>query len=1296
MNHLKLLVFLIIPLFVFSQTNKQVAFRELTVEQGLSQNSVVSIVQDSIGYMWFATQDGLNKYNGREFSSYKIQFEDVTRSTYSRLGKLYVDKLGKLWAVANSGKLQYYNKERDIFKTVPTPYQVSTIIQDNSQDFYMGTYDEGLYKIRSQSKDTIQFLKPEHAHYTIYDFFESDTRTLLASTKGGVFEIENNSYQFLEIDSASNFSAIAKSDNNTLFLGSYGKGLFVKSKKEKRFTPFKSKPSFSLPENLIIQDLLVDKRDRLWIATYGQGVFLVDYTKQLVQNFTENKNDPYAMHYNDVISLYEDNTGTIWLGTDGAGLSYFDEYLVKFNVITNDQVPQNVQVDVIRAITVDKNNNVWLGTSGKGLTKINTSSQDFFTYTTANSELLGDRIMSLLYDDGNLWIGHQTFGLQKMDSQGNIASFKETKDFTIWKILKDASDNLWLGTRDHGLVQFQENNGITKTITVDNSVLTTNNIRTIAQGEAGILWVGTESNGLYQYFQKADTLIKMDIISDKIKSLYYQNNMLWVGTNGTGLKSLDTKLEKLNSYSTEDGLSNDVIYGVLPGSKGDLWLSSNKGITKLKIENNSISDIENYDNYDGLQANEFNTGAFYKHTDGTLYFGGLEGLNWFNPDQLEFNPVKPKTIITNLDVFNKPQDLLNNQTFEHNENTVTFTFSALHFSQPERNQYKYRLINNDANWINSGNNNVAHYTNLPPNHYQFQVISSNYDGVWNTNPATYTFTILKPWYATTLAKLIYLLLLLTLSFILYRYLKWRWFVKNQLHLEHEETVRLKKIDEYRTKLYTNISHEFRTPLTLISGPIDNQLAKPELSKKDKKELTLVKQNADRLLNLVNQMLDLSMIDSGQIKLKVSQGNLAILFKQIISAFQYQANKKEILLNTDIQNLKDVWFDKDIIEKVTSNLLSNAIKYAPKHSDIIFQAVNQEGVLVLSIINTSNHVGKDDLNKLFQRFYQNNELSDGVGVGLALVRDLVVLSKGSIIANNIDTNRIQFTVSLPVSKDAFSENEISVNTAIKNPSLNIVPEFIEKDIEKPSLLIVEDETDIRSFIVSIFTDNYHIIEAVNGKIGIEKARKHLPDLVISDIMMPEQDGIELCYEIKTNELTSHIPVILLTAKVGDTNEIEGITIGADAYVTKPFSSEKLKIRVEKLIESRLKLQKHFSNTLRINPELAITSTESDFLKKLQTVLDKYITNSDFSSETFSKEMQISRTQLHRKLKAITGMTTSEFLRSQRLKLAEELLNKSDATVSEIAYQVGFNTPSYFIKCFKETYGSTPSEYIPKPF
>ena len=1086
MNRIKLFLLFMTSCVAYSQSNKQVAFRELTVEQGLSQNSVVSIAQDSIGYMWFATQDGLNKYDGRNFTHYNKQFEDVTRSTYSRLGKIYVSKTGAIWIVSNSGKLEKYNPIEDNFETIPLNFEVSTLIQNESLEYFVGTYQNGLYKFNDQTLDTIQVFTGDDTKRPVYDLLESTDDAFLATTNNGYFEIKNDTYIYREVVPEVNFSALVKSIDNKIFLGSYGKGLYIQNEANESFNQFEGFKEAILPKDLIIQDLLVDSRNQLWIATYGKGVYLVNFEKQTIQNFTEDKNNPYALHYNDMLSLYEDNTGTVWLGSDGTGLSYYDEYLVKFNVLTNDQVPLNVNVDVIRAIAKDTRNNIWVGTSGKGLTRLNIDNQDFFTYTEQNSDLLGDRIMSLLYDRDKLWIGHQSDGLQKMNYRGEITSYKQTSSYTIWKIYKDQNGILWLCTRDHGLIRFDERKGILSEYTAENSNLTTNNIRTIEQGHNEDLWIGTETDGLFKINTNSQVIEKMNVIKTKIKSLYFDGNILWVGTNGEGLLSFNPKDQTVRNFTkTDNGLPNNVIYGILPDDEGFLWLSSTKGISKIKVESDSISAVENYSNYDGLQAYEFNTGAYYKDEEGILYFGGLEGINWFNPNLLSFNPVKPKTVISGFEVFNKERKLSAGLNLRHDENTVTFTFSSLHFSQPERNQYKYKLVNNDENWNSSGNSNVAHYTNLPPNDYEFQVISSNYDGVWNNTPATYTFTILKPWYATNFAKVIYALLGLLFIFSLYYYLKWRWEIKTQLRLEHEETERLKKIDDFKTKLYTNISHEFRTPLTLISGPIDNQLSKPEITKSDKKELSLVKQNADRLLKLVDQMLDLSMIDSGQRKLSVIQGNLYILLKQLVSAFQYKADEKKIMISSNIQKMTDVWFDKDIVEKIISNLLSNAIKYAPEGSTIVFSANDQDGIMVLSVLNESNNIGRKDLSKLFKRFYQDNKLSEGVGVGLALVRELISLSKGTIIANNIDDNKIQFTVSLPINKEAFKESDFVVS------SIEAVSETetAQSDIslkDKPLLLVVEDEFEIRSFISSIFINNYQIIEAENGKIGVEKA------------------------------------------------------------------------------------------------------------------------------------------------------------------------------------------------------------------
>ncbi|QCX39079.1 response regulator [Aureibaculum algae] len=1298
MRHFCFVLFSFFIQFSPAQINKQISFRSLSIEEGLSQNSVLSIAQDSIGYLWFATQDGLNRYDGKTFKYYNKQFTDITRPSYSKLGKVYVDRKGDIWIVTIAGELEKYTIETDSFTAIPKFKNVSAIYQDKKQNYFIGTYGNGLYKI--SNSDTIQLLKVEDTAKDIYNIHESNGK-IYASATNSIIEISASTYTNKFVNSAVNYSISVQDKNKKTWVGTYGDGLYFLERERNELKKLKKLGNNTLPDNLNIQSLLVDHKNRLWVATYGDGVYLLDNFQQKIIHFTAKKTNPFALSYNDVLSLFQDFTGTIWLGTDGAGLSYYDENLAKFNVLTNNQTPVNANVDVVRAITIDTNNVIWVGTSGKGLTSYNQTENTYNTYTTSNSKISSDRIMSLMFWENKLWIGFQGEGLNILDETGSFHDIESLSSFTIWKIYKDANNNIWLATRDNGIIQYDLEKGIIKQINSElYKTLTTNNIRTVEEGERNTLWIGTEENGLFKYDLITDSINKIKVVEGKIKSLYFshQDKILWIGTNGNGLQQYNTMTNTVKGLTSENDLPNNVIYSVLPDNQNNLWLSSNHGISKVSL-NDSLP-IINYNNFDGLQSLEFNTGAYFKDKNGFLYFGGLEGLNWFKPSELTTNPIAPKTVINKLEVFAKKRELINNQTLKFNENTVTFTFAGLHFSLPERNNYKYKLINHDKNWIESGNDNIAHYTNLEPNTYIFKVKSSNYDGVWDQNTATYSFTILQPWYLTNTAKLMYVLLLILTVYAVFKYLKWRWQMKLNLEMEHAETKRLKKLDEFKTKLYTNISHEFRTPLTLISGPIERQMSKEKLSLQDKEDLSLMQRNSKRLLNLVDQLLDLSKLESGSLKLSVSRGNLSMLLKQLLAAFEFKAQEKNIHFSKQIVKAEAVYFDSDVIEKIVTNLLSNAIKYTPDNGEIQFNSTRKDGQLIISIVNNGNTLTNDDLPKLFKRFFQTSKNSDGVGIGLALVKELSSLSHGTIIANTFDDDFIQFTVTLPIERSLYNPSEIVEDELpIEENNVYEADVIFQDDKvnkqEKPLVLIVEDDLDVRQFTRSIFENDYKILEANNGERGIKKAISNIPDIIISDVMMPVKNGIELCDTLKNDERTSHIPIILLTAKVGEEHEVKGLTTGADVYLTKPFSSKKLKLHVQKLIELRRQLRSKYSQEFEIKAkDISVTSVDQQFFKRVQKVLDEQLTNPAFNSNTFVTAMQMSRMQLHRKLKALTGLTTSEFIRSQRLKLSLNYLKNSDLSVSDIAYQIGFNTPSYFIKCFKETYNCTPTVYISK--
>ncbi len=1319
-------------LYLFPQS--QITFRQLSVNEGLSQNSAISIAQDSTGYLWIATQDGLNKYDGRKFTVFPYTFVDITKPDYSHLGKVYSDRQSGLWIIPSDKIPRKLDPITQNFEPIPQIDDASIVYQGNDMNLWIGTYTNGLYVLKPNVTEPEQVLPPLEVGGAIYNIAQDNDGTLVLATDkqvlnyfpktGKVQQLRPKTDHGNSVDT--NFSDIAFDSKGRQWIGTFGDGLYFNENNGDSFHRI-SELSFTdpLPSDMNILDLHIDSRNRLWIATYGRGLYLIDFDNNKIVHFGAEKHNPKALHYNDILCIYEDYSGTMWFGTDGAGASYYDEYLEKFNSLTNYETPENINIDVVRTIAVDNKETVWIGTSGKGLTRYEPTTNSWQTFKAEKENpntISSDRIVSLLADDDNdLWIGTQGNGLDIKDADGTFARFSPRTEIplsanTIWCIYSDGNDRIWLGTREQGLIEFDKKRGEIRKFMhrpeqKDN--LPSNNVRVITSDEKGNLWIGTETDGITYfdvekeifttYKQQADG---NSLSSDQIKSLYHgPDGRLWIGTNGGGLNAFDIKNERFRTYSVEQGLANNVIYSILPDETGNLWLSSNKGITKF-IPGETFEaepEITNYTNYAGL-ATEFNTGASYKDAAGNLYFGGLDGFYWFKPSEIKENTLLPRTTITGFAVFDETRPLTNGLELKHDQNTVSFTFSSLQYSLPEKNQYRYRLVNYDDEWVQAGNNNFARYTQLPPGDYEFQVKSSNYDGVWNETPVTNNFSITPPWYATLYAKFMYVLLILATVLVVYAYLKWRWRMQLDLKLKEEETLRLKKLNNLKSKLYTDISHEFRTPLTLISGPVDAKLAEGGLSDADFSNFSMIKRNANRLIGLVDQLLHLAKLEKGRMKLKVSEGNLGLFLNMIATSFEYQASQKKMEYDIHIDNLKMADYDEDALEKIVTNLLSNTFKYGRDGGMCRFEAINREGELQICVTNTVEEQSDIDVEKLFTRFYQKDEYAEGAGVGLSLVKELVQLYQGKVSVRMETDDTILFQVNLPINfKDAenadlekiFPETDVTVvNEVIDSAAVTAEHPTEDKDAEElPILLIVEDHKEVRMFLRSVWKNRYRVLEAENGKTGMEIAFETVPDLIISDIRMPICDGIELCDTLKADERTSHIPIILLTAGVGEEQELRGLQSGADDFVTKPFRLPVLQTRVENLIMTRKALRDRYSQELVLEAkDIAVTPTDEIFLNRLQKVLDEHLSDSEFNARFFSRVVGMSRMQLHRKLQAYTGLSTTEFIRSQRLKQALHILKTSDLSVSEVAYTVGFNTPSYFIKCFKEIYGKTPAEVL----
>lgn len=1305
----------------------QITFRQLSVKDGLSQNSAVAITQDSTGYLWIATQDGLNRYDGRKFTKYPFQFVDITRPNYSHLGKLYVDKQQQLWIIPKDNVPYKYNSERDVFMPMFGIEDAYTLFQDSNRNYWISTYAKEVFFVDGTSKQItkIHFEKPLQGVVNEIAEIHADTVLLLGKNEFIKITPDTKKVHFVKPENLSNknlqgnFSTITVGTSGEYYLGTYGNGLFVTVDETNKLgrIPANSLEG-SLPTNLNILDLLLDSKNRLWIATYGQGLFMVDLNTHKRRHFTNEKHNPRTLHYNDILCIYEDYLGTLWFGTDGAGISYYDEYLEKFNSLTNNQTPEDINIDVVRSIAVTSDSIIWTGTSGKGLTRYDQKKDAWKTFSQENSDLPSDRIMSLHINDTNddLWIGTQGNGLSILNTEGTFDNFSEHTKVplsakTIWNIFKDNAGRFWLATNENGLIQFDKQLGEVKNFKLlfpeEKSALGST-IRVITQDLEGNLWLGTDNAGVVKFNPIDETFVtsnipKMKSLSENsIKSLYYEpRGVLWIGTNGLGLNALDFENDTLYRFKEEDGLSNNVIYGILPDSKSNLWLSSNKGITKFTPKSSweETPDIVNYNNYDGL-ATEFNTGAYFKSANENLYFGGLDGFYWFQPENIKDNIILPKTTITDFEVLDEKYPMLQETQLESEQNTLAFTFSSLQFSLPAKNEFQYRLLNHDNNWVSSGNNNYVRYTLLPPGNYEFQVKSSNYDGVWNEIPETFSFSILSPWYLTSFAKFVYFLLTCLTGLGIYWYLKWRWHMQLSLQLKEEETERLQKLNDFKSNLYTDIAHEFKTPLTLISGPIDQKLSQGNLSDFDHANFSIVKRNTTRLTSLVDQLLELAKLEDGKISLNVLQGDLSLFLVTISQSFEYQAYLKDIDYSVEINSIGEVWYDEDIIEKITTNLLSNAFKYSPKNGTCVFWAERKGDCTNIHVKNTAINASKLQLDKLFTRFYQYDSYSEGMGVGLSLVKELVNVYGGTIEVTLEKSDLLHFNVELPISRSSFAEEaikeirETSQRGAIKSDVLDIDYEISDETQEElPILLIVEDHQEVRTFIKLALQSKYRILEAENGKTGMEIALSQIPDIVLSDIRMPLQNGIALCNALKTDQRTSHIPIILLTASVGEEDELKGLTSGADDFVTKPFKINVLEQRIANLVAVRRMLRYRYSQELILKPkDIAVTPSDEIFLNKIQQILDENLMDSEFNSTAFSKKAKMSRMQLHRKLQAYTGLSTSAFIRSQRLKQALEILKTSDLSISEVAYTVGFNTPTYFMTCFREVYKKTPSEYI----
>ena len=1360
-------VFLIISSFVYSQPADS-PFENFSVEKGMP--TVVScILQDRIGYLWFGTNSGLFKYDGYSFVSYKHDLEDSTSIIDNRLSVLYEDKKGEMWIGTYLGLEKFDRAMNTFIHYTPNPSgigkdvsnHVYAICEDKYGMLWVGTED-GLYKFNKAEE---RFTSLQHdstdpgsiSHNNFGAIFEDKEGSLWFGTGAGLdkYDFETGKFKHYLNDPRNHYvkwenssseywiNKMIEDENGILWLGTNG-GLVEYSPKEGSSFNYLFNPRDKTNRiTSICQDVISGS---LWIATWD-GLFAFN---KKTKKFTK-----YNAQANAVLS---ERSGTLWFGTDIE--------IKKLNRIKRPfkKYPTKYVSYVIKA---GKEGIIWILSSEIGYKKFDTRKEKFVPYSFGK-----DSVLFVYNSEADILIYSEKGIVYSIDSLGTklIWGFYPIEFIRSATYASKGSKGYWTGTSAGGLYFWDPN---TKRSTeIKNLKLS---IDYIYENNTGLLWVATDMGKVYCYdllagqaSQTNDTMV--ELISDtknplrlsgtKTNEIYEdKKGRVWFATND-GLNRYEYLTKSMVYFTEKDGLPGNNVRGILEDNHGYLWITTTKGISKFNPETNQFK------NYDVSYGLELTADAFFgkgcKTSNGEMYFGGAKGFTRFHPDSVKDNSFIPPIVVTSFKKFDKPypfpdpsqqgQDETSEIHLPYDENFLSFEFAALSYISPERNQYAYKMEGLDKDWVYCSTRRFASYTNLNPGEYVFRVKGSNNDGVWNEAGTSISIIISPPWWKTTRAYILYSTLILSII-----YFTWKMQVK-RIRMSHEyemsrfEAEKLHEVDEIKSRFFTNISHEFRTPLTLILGPVKQIIdsLKDEKTHLDSRkvidELKVVHKNANRLHGLVNQLLDISKLESGNMKLQTTSQNIIPFFKAIVLSFTSYAERKRITLKfNSIEDEIIAYIDKDKIEKIITNVLSNAFKFTPEsgrieatvtrsfsspagHSHSVplkagsespnqikkLKQVQLNNYVEISIRDSGVGIPKEKIPKIFDRFYQvdgsHTREQEGTGIGLSLTKELVELHRGRIEVESEEGKGTTIKIIIPLGKEHLKPEEIceeeierskeyekeiiepSIEEFVDGKERNKIEVDLSEKLELPLLLIVEDNPDVRNYIKSNLNKGYMILEAVDGEDGWNKSVEQIPDLILSDVMMPKMDGFKLCDKLKTDQRTSHIPIILLTAKAASADKIEGFETGADDYIMKPFEPDELRARIKNLIEQRKRIHEHFKkHGLFELEEKNITPVDQKFLQKAFDTITHNISETSFNVESFAENLAVSRYVLYKKIISLTGEAPVELIRRIRLKKAAELIQKKFGNLSEVALEVGFNNPAYFSDCFKKQFGISPSQY-----
>lgn len=1349
-----------------SLVGQDLPFRKFTTEDGLSNNRVLSLLQDQFGFIWIGTRDGLNRYDGYGFKVFNHIPGQPNSISHNGVSALYEDGEGKIWIGTGNG-LDVYDPHTDqitpfmledpTFRpTEPDPLRVLDIKEDENHTLWIGTLG-GIWRIDS-NRNNHQFLPltipnatnpsmtGEHA---VREILLTPEGYLLAATDVGVMTLSNDrqslvlAEDFLPLEKV---RALYKDSLGAWWVGTWDKGLYFQTGRGEPWQSVAETFETNIPLHSSIRSIHHSSQFPLLVGT-GNGLAHLKVKEQKLYVQQPNEATIFGLSHPGVRVILEDRQQNLWVGT-WRGLNVYSKSLANFELFRKSPgQPLTLKDNSVSAFAEDQAGGIWIGTENGGVHYKATGQSHIesvaYEAYPANPVAAADIKALCLDQQGKLWIGTHEYGLIKLDptTKTSVRFVHDPKDSAslsgnqVYVLHRDKQGKIWIGTNKHGLNAIDP---ITHQITrycfqSSPNCLNHFSVKSILEDYLGNIWVGT-SAGLNLLDQHTHTFTSFDLrpephqgiaANPMIRCLFEdRQKRLWVGT-GIGLFQFD-RLKGIFKVFDIRGITSPVINGIREDDLGRLWLTTNNGILRVEV---GTGMCQTFNQFDGLQGRQFNQNAILYTKEGNMLVGGVNGMNVFNPEEVVLTSQPMDVHITDFWLLNKqifPQDsdsilaqsvmLGPPLALSHRQNTFSFQFLGIHYSETPFIRYAYQIEGLDPAWIETGTDRKITLTGLPPGNYLFRVRAAARDGIWHESSTPIPINIARPFWQTPWAILGYILITLGLIAIGYGVIIRMTRLRHRLNIERLKQENQEELHQAKLRFFTNISHEFRTPLTLMLGPLEDMLEQWQSMPALHKGLKRIKNQADSLLNLTNQLLLFRKLETKHINMSAQKGDLVEYIRSILQGFEAYGLKQDLSLTflPATPNLL-VWFDPFLLERVLLNLLSNAFKYSPPGGEVVLTVKTvdpspeyKEGHVQVSVIDQGPGIKSENLDHVFDRYFQTDnrpETGEGTGIGLSLTREIIQLHHGRISVSSVPFEETCFSFVLPLGCQHLTETErqdlpLSFEPTESLPSFSPLPAHTqwEKEGSKVvptgyTLLIVEDNEEIAAYLQESLQDEYDILTASNGESGLHQALEHFPDLIISDVMMPVMSGIELCQEIRKDIRISHIPIILLTARDSIIHEVEALEIGADEYIRKPFHPKVLKARVKNLIDIRSQLQQRFELDIPLKPQAtAWRKQEDSFLEKVMAIISDNLEDQNFNVEKLGIELGMSRASLFQKLKALTGLAPSDMIRNYKLKKAAELLLGENLTVSEVAYKVGFNSPSHFSSAFKRYFGEPPSKYL----